>query len=265
MAKRDAKNNKNNSPDKWGMRGIFNRLLKKSILTKKIVIPAKAGIQNILKILDSRFHGNDDQMRENSFSTACQVKTKTVLAFIFFLYSVFFTLDSAFAFCYEEAGLEYNINPVLLQVISKTESNLNQTAINTNPNGTQDIGLMQINSSWVKSLNLDADLLLSDPCYNLKTGAEILSKCIEQYGYRWEAIGCYNAASKDKRVKYSWKIFKELVTSNELRVTSYNKIGKKDAPAKNTKFYFKVKDKLNNYEKDSSLVTNDSLLSLEAQ
>ncbi len=195
----------------------------------------------------------------------CGVKTKIVLAFISFLCSVFFTLYSAFAFCYEEAGLEYNINPVLLHVISKTESNLNQMAINTNPNGTQDIGLMQINSSWVKSLNLDADLLLSDPCYNLKTGAEILSKCIEQYGYRWEAIGCYNAVSKDKRVKYSWKIFKELVTSNELRVTSYNKIGKKDAPAKNTKFYFKVKDKLNNYEKDSSLVTNDSLLSLEAQ
>jgi len=118
--------------------------------------------------------------------------------------------DSAFAFCYEEAGLEYNINPVLLQVISKTESNLNQMAINTNPNGTQDIGLMQINSSWVKSLNLDADLLLSDPCYNLKTGAEILSKCIEQYGYTWEAIGCYNAASKDKRVKYSWKVFDKL-------------------------------------------------------
>ena len=200
------------------------------------------------------------------------LRIKVILSIVFFLCSVpacpvgrFFTLYSAFAFCYEEAGLEYNINPVLLQVISKTESNLNQTAINTNPNGTQDIGLMQINSSWVKSLNLDADLLLSDPCYNLKTGAGILSKCIEQYGYSWEAIGCYNAASKDKRVKYSWKIFKELVTSNELRVTSYNKIGKKDAPAKNTKFYFKVKDKLNNYEKDSSLVTNDSLLSLEAQ
>src|SRR4030067_1846035 len=187
---------------------------------------------------------------------------KVILVFSFLLFII---PSNLFAFCYEEAGLEYNINPVLLQVISKTESNLNQMAINTNPNGTEDIGLMQINSSWVKSRNLDADFLLSDPCYNLKTGAGILSKCIEQYGYSWEAIGCYNAASKDKRVKYSWKIFKELVTSNELRVTSYNKIGKKDAPAKNTKFYFKVKDKLNNYEKDSSLVTNDSLLSLEAQ
>jgi len=49
----------------------INRLLKKSILTEEIVIPAKAGIQNILKTLDSRFHGNDDQMREYSFSIAC--------------------------------------------------------------------------------------------------------------------------------------------------------------------------------------------------
>jgi hypothetical protein len=30
-----------------------------SVKSPKTVIPAKAGIQNILKTLDSRFHGND--------------------------------------------------------------------------------------------------------------------------------------------------------------------------------------------------------------
>lgn len=173
------------------------------------------------------------------------VKTKIILAFISFLCSVFFTLYSAFAFCYEEAGLEYNINPVLLHVISKTESNLNQMAINTNPNGTQDIGLMQINSSWVKSLNLDADLLLSDPCYNLKTGAEILSKCIEQYGYRWEAIGCYNAVSKDKRVKYSWKIFDKLKAGSRGQGVKGSHLLKASPSLEsaNSSFFFSVKDK----------------------
>ena len=150
-------------------------------------------------------------------------------------------LDSAFAFCYEEAGLEYNINPVLLHVISKTESNLNQMAINTNPNGTQDIGLMQINSSWVKSLNLDADLLLSDPCYNLKTGAEILSKCIEQYGYNWEAIGCYNATSKDKRVKYSWRIFDRL--KSEVPSSSSQPHNLSTSKTGDSEFFFSVKDR----------------------
>lgn len=188
------------------------------------------------------------------------LRIKVILSIVFFLCSVFCVpstllrtgLDSAFAFCYEEAGLEYNINPVLLQVISKTESNLNQTAINTNPNGTQDIGLMQINSSWVKSLNLDADLLLSDPCYNLKTGAGILSKCIEQYGYNWEAIGCYNAASKDKRVKYSWKIFDRLKSEkqtldNRQQTIESNVYSLKSNPqileSANSSFFFSVKDK----------------------
>lgn len=189
------------------------------------------------------------------------LRIRVILSIVFFLCSVFCVpstllrtgLDSAFAFCYEEAGLEYNINPVLLHVISKTESNLNQTAINTNPNGTQDIGLMQINSSWVKSLNLDADLLLSDPCYNLKTGAGILSKCIERYGYKWEAIGCYNAASKDKRVKYSWKIFDKLKAesrgqglkwSHSLKASpSLESSNPQILESTNSSFFFSVKDK----------------------
>ena len=232
MAKRDAKDNKNNPPDNPPISPFI-----------------KGGQRGICK-----------------WGGGVQVKTKIVLAFISFLCSVLCVpstllrtgLDSAFAFCYEEAGLEYNINPVLLQVISKTESNLNQTAINTNPNGTQDIGLMQINSSWVKSLNLDADLLLSDPCYNLKTGAEILSKCIEQYGYKWEAIGCYNAASKDKRVKYSWKIFNKLKEGSRGQKTDYrlktidqslksNVYGLKSNPrileSSTSSFFFNARDK----------------------
>jgi len=32
-----------------------------------IVIPAKAGIQNTLKILDSRFHGNDGKRAQRQF------------------------------------------------------------------------------------------------------------------------------------------------------------------------------------------------------
>jgi|GEM_PF-1027503 len=186
-------------------------------------------------------------------------------AYFLLLTSYFLLPATAGAFCFEEAGNAYDINHSLLESIAKTESNLVPTAVNKNRNGTRDIGLMQINSSWTKSLNLNSNLLLSDPCYNLMTGAKILRKCFDKYGYTWEAVGCYNAVSIDKKVRYSWKIFKELVTNNELQVTNYNKIGKKDAPAKNAEFYFKVKDKLNNYNKDSSLITHHSLLSLEAQ
>ncbi|MDI6890539.1 MAG: lytic transglycosylase domain-containing protein, partial [Thermodesulfovibrionales bacterium] len=52
--------------------------------------------------------------------------------------------------------------------------------------------------------------LLSDPCYNVMTGARILRLCIDKHGYTWEAVGCYNAVSRQKRIGYSWKVYKEL-------------------------------------------------------
>ena len=133
----------------------------------------------------------------------------TYTRYLFFI-SYLFIPSFAIAFCYEEAGSEYDINPKLLKIIALTESNLKTDALNINKDGTSDLGLMQINSSWVNALNLDAKQLLSNPCYNTMTGAKILKQCIDRYGYTWEAVGCYNATNRYKRVEYSWKIFKRL-------------------------------------------------------
>jgi hypothetical protein len=116
------------------------------------------------------------------------------------------------AFCFEEAATSYGLNPQLLKTIAQTESNFNPQAINKNRNGSTDIGLMQINSFWLPVLGLDPNRLISDPCYNTKAGARILQQCIDKHGHTWNAIGCYNAASKSKSVAYSWKIFDRLVT-----------------------------------------------------
>lgn len=116
------------------------------------------------------------------------------------------------AFCFEDAGRAYSINPLLLESIARIESNLDPKAINRNKNGSQDIGLMQVNSVWVKALKLDPEELVSDPCYNAMVGAKILRQCIDRYGYAWEAVGCYNAADPAKRAGYSWKVFDELKT-----------------------------------------------------
>lgn len=152
----------------------------------------------------------------------------------------------ASSFCFDEAGKTYGINPELLKVIARTESNLRPHALNKNNNGTWDIGLMQINSSWVKSLKLDPALLLSDPCYNLKTGASILRKCIDHYGYTWEAIGCYNATSMHKKMRYSWKIYerlkKERVQSSELRVKS-SESPNSELRTPDSKLYFRIRDR----------------------
>lgn len=111
------------------------------------------------------------------------------------------------AFCFDEAGRVFGINPILLKSIAKAESNLNPNAINRNANGSVDLGLMQVNSSWVSNMGLDTERLLSDPCYNIMSGSRILKLCIDRYEYTWEAVGCYNAVSRGKRIDYSWKVF----------------------------------------------------------
>lgn len=117
---------------------------------------------------------------------------------------------SASDYCFEEAGREYNISPVLLYAIASVESGFNPKAINKNGNGTYDYGIMQINSSWYKKLGHETWMSLGDPCTNIKTGAMILKDCIDRKGHTWEAVGCYNAASKSKRSTYANKIYREI-------------------------------------------------------
>lgn len=118
--------------------------------------------------------------------------------------------SDASAFCFEEAGRQYGINPQILRAIAKVESNFNPAAINYNTNGTYDFGLMQINTIWAPTIGKERWKSLGDPCNSVKTGAWILSMCMEKYGYTWKAIGCYNSQTPDKRDKYSKKVFDQL-------------------------------------------------------
>jgi len=133
------------------------------------------------------------------------------------------------AFCFEEAGRLYGVNPRLLQGIARVESGLNPSAINRNRNGTVDLGLMQINSFWLNTLGTSSRELIDKPCYNVMVGAWILSDCLDRHGKTWKAIGCYNATSHDKRVNYSWKIYRELqkdakVTGRTARAASVRRV-----------------------------------------
>ncbi len=133
------------------------------------------------------------------------------------------TDGSANAFCYEEAGAMYGIAPRLLWTISKGESNFNPAAINYNTNGSYDFGLMQINSSWAPTLRKMGIPweALADPCTNVKVGAWVLAQCVQDYGYTWAAVGCYNSRTPSKRNKYASRIARlmnrEQVTSQQPR------------------------------------------------
>jgi soluble lytic murein transglycosylase-like protein len=111
---------------------------------------------------------------------------------------------------------------------------------------------MQINSAWLKSISVNANDLLGDACLNTMTGAWILRQCIDRHGYSWEAVGCYNAMSRNKKVDYAWKIFRQLMsernrlagttsqTNNDLKGKQMNNpsVNKSDASS----LVFRVRD-----------------------
>lgn len=126
---------------------------------------------------------------------------------------------TSWGFCFQEAGEEYGISPEILFNIASVESGFNPAAVNKNKNGTYDYGLMQINSSWAKTLGPERWMALSDPCTSVKTGAWILSQCLSRYGYTWKGIGCYNSRTPELNRRYAQKIFKSIVKHrNEMPV-----------------------------------------------
>jgi len=106
-------------------------------------------------------------------------------------------------YCFERAGEEYGISPLLLWAIAKQESGFNPKAVNkSNEDGSVDVGLMQVNSYWGKKLGEEFWYAQTDPCFNIRSGAFVLAGCFAQYGKTWAGLGCYNARSTDKQINY---------------------------------------------------------------
>ncbi|WP_230411603.1 lytic transglycosylase domain-containing protein [Collimonas humicola] len=114
--------------------------------------------------------------------------------------------------CWQQVAEKYDINPYLLYAIAKTESSLNPAAINRNKNGSYDIGLMQINSSWfplLRKYGVDEKKLL-DPCVSIEVGAWILAQNMRRLGNSWDAVGAYNSSNPAYRLRYALKVYKNL-------------------------------------------------------
>ena len=135
-----------------------------------------------------------------------------------------FVAMSANAFCFEQAGREYNINPQLLAAIAQVESSMKHDVLNEahfERTKTIDIGLMQINSGALKQLGKEGitkEMLLRDPCTNVRVGARILGEKFKKEGPGWEGVGAYNAscvqlkgeACRQARATYTTKVWKAL-------------------------------------------------------
>lgn len=141
-------------------------------------------------------------------------------------------LPSQASTCFELAAQRYRVPVTLLKAIAIQESGGRANAMNRNPNGTYDIGMMQINSAWLPTLarhGISAQHLL-DPCVSTLVGAWILSNNFARLGYTTQGLGAYNAASPDKRERYARQVLRHVsqlsavtapVPAQQLAVNAY--------------------------------------------
>lgn len=77
--------------------------------------------------------------------------------------------------CFDRAALLQRVDVRLLKAIGMVESAFSPSAVNRNINGSEDMGVMQINSIWLpqlsKLLGITRETLMIDPCTNIHVGA----------------------------------------------------------------------------------------------
>ncbi len=139
------------------------------------------------------------------------LKIIRILMKYFILLGMIFCAESH-ADCWGDVEARFAVSRYLLLAIAEHESGLNPHAVNHNENGSYDIGLMQINTSWLpvlKPYGIGFEEL-KNPCINLNVGAWILANNFILYGKNWRAVGAYNAKTEIKRVHYAQQVFIKL-------------------------------------------------------
>lgn len=101
--------------------------------------------------------------------------------------------------CWDAAGARHGVDPWLLYATAYVESRYDPAAVGRNKNGTVDLGLMQINSTWLPTLRKWGvpDGAWRNACASTYIGAWIMAANIRRYGYTWQAIAAYNVGSVD--------------------------------------------------------------------
>lgn len=145
--------------------------------------------------------------------------------------ALLFLTQSVNAACFELAAQRYQVPVQLLKAIAMQESGGRAHAVNRNPNGTFDIGMMQINSFWLPKLArhgiTQQDLF--DPCVSVLVGAWVLSDNFARLGYNTQGLGAYNAVTPYKRERYARAILQRL--GHNTASAQHPVLGGKQAPA----------------------------------
>jgi soluble lytic murein transglycosylase-like protein len=109
--------------------------------------------------------------------------------------------------CINEAAMTYQVPATMIVSVIKMEDGKNGE-ISRNPNGTYDMGVMQINSIWLTKLKekgISEESVKSDPCTNVKVGTWILAQGIAN-GDGWVGVGNYHSYTPKHNARYREKI-----------------------------------------------------------
>src|SRR5260370_28158628 len=102
--------------------------------------------------------------------------------------------------CQDDAAQYHRVNVRLVRAIAQQESGMRANAINVNKDGSEDIGLMQINSSWLPQLpryRITRDML-SNACINGYVGTWIFASNIKQFAPTSKPVAAHNAVSPNQ-------------------------------------------------------------------
>jgi soluble lytic murein transglycosylase-like protein len=108
----------------------------------------------------------------------------------------------------------YHLPPRVLPSIQHVEGGA-VGSISANGNGSEDYGLMQVNSVWLAPLARVARLtpaqvrqrLIADPCFNIAAAGAILRLHIdEERGNVMRAIGDYHSRTPERNSDYQAKV-----------------------------------------------------------
>ena len=135
--------------------------------------------------------------------------------------------ERGYAACRHQAAAAFDVPEDLVQAIKEVESGESLGApVSVNRNGTEDIGLMQINSSWLATLRghgISREGLL-DACVNVHVGAWILRRAINDAGGDvWAGVGAYHSPTPARQRNYRTLVAQKLHT---IRARALNQRGK---------------------------------------
>ncbi len=110
--------------------------------------------------------------------------------------------------CINRAAIRYAVPAKVIISVLAIEGGEKGT-VHSNQNGTEDLGPMQINSTWLpqfERFQITREDLINNPCLNVNVGAWILSQKIKEGKYYWQGVAGYHSFTPQLNANYKNKL-----------------------------------------------------------